>query len=231
MSQNKYIPPNQKKAYKQLLGNQPVKTQHETSDQNQIPEPVQEDENECDQDTSDTDPDTIKCTRSGKAYKAEIFPTTNHRCTNEPPICACTLERCEHCVSNHCTRLKSALKRTPKPRFTKKLTTLQDIYSLRAHQKGLKLQKHNDQLQVYTLSLSDKSLYPQSQLEWKKAIPKSGKHITFNDTTQVKIFTKETNKSEMTQGLTDFDGYKPTRFQTLKVFHIGLDVCISDLLR
>ena len=106
---------------------------------------------------------------------------------------------------------------------------MQDIYSLRAHQKGLLLQKANDQLQVHTLRLSNKSLYPQSQLEWGKTAPKSGKHITFNDTTHVKLFCKETNQSKMTQGLTDFDGCKPTRFQTLRVFQIGLDVCLADL--
>ena len=231
MHQNRYIPPNQKRAYKQLLGNQPIKTHQETSDQDQIPDPVQEDEQTSDQDTSDTDPDTVKCTRSGKAYKAEILTTTYHTSSIVSPICVCTLQHCEDCISSDCTKLKSVLKKTQEPKPTKKLTTLQDIHSLRAHQKGLLLQKANDQLQVYTLRLSNKSLYPQSQLEWGKTVPKSGKHITFNDTTHVKLFCKETNQSKMIQGLTDFDGYRPTRFQTLKVFQIGLDVCLADLQR
>ena len=116
-------------------------------------------------------------------------------------------------------------------RFSKKLTTFQDIHSLRAHQNGLKLQNQSDPLQIYTLGLSQKSLFPQSKLVWKSAHPKSGKSITFDNTTQIKIFDKQTEESEFKTGITDFDGKRATGFRTLHVFHIGLDASISDLLR
>ena len=116
-------------------------------------------------------------------------------------------------------------------KFSKKLTTFQDIHSLRAHQTGLKLQNQNDPLQVYTLSLSRKSLFPQSKLIWKNAHPKSGKSITFDSETQIKIFDKQTDRSAYETGITNFDGKNDTRFHTLHAFHIGLDCCISDLFR
>ena len=115
-------------------------------------------------------------------------------------------------------------------KYTKKSTTFQDIHAIQAHQRGLKLQQYADALQAFTLGLSNTSLYPQSKLAWNRAKPKSGKSITFNDTTRIKIFSNTTNDTKLTTGKTDFGG-KRLRFKVLHAFHIGLDTSIADLLR
>ena len=85
MSQNKYIPTSQKRAYKQFMSHQPAQASHDVQDQvlhekphqhheeeaYQNQEDVQKDAEPSENDTSNTDHDTIKCTRSGRAYKAE----------------------------------------------------------------------------------------------------------------------------------------------------------------
>ena len=50
---------------------------------------------------------------------------------------------------------------------------------------------------------------------WNQALPKTGKSITFDETTRIKIFDKMTEEAEFKTGTIDFDGKRAKGFKTL----------------